>query len=196
MIMPLLAVLVLPACASSTGPEGVLSEAELQTAVFSILNLAVVRPLDAVPGTGPVEGGPALAPVRYDSETIETFPCDLGGEVETLTRTVGFVDDETQNAEIAFLVELDHEGCIEGAGSVRVTLDGNPGLEASYEFDRQPDGSLAILGGIVGTVLVVTDDLNLNCRSNLIVNGTVVDDRIEIGFAGSLCETGVQGTIS
>jgi hypothetical protein len=200
MTTPLVAALVLSGCGSSTGPEGALSQLELQSAVFSILNTAVIRVVNDVPGVGggDPEGGPQAAPVPYEFEEVQTFPCEFGGEVETLTRAerFSFVDDETQNAEIDFLVELDHAACVEGTGSVRITFEGDPGLEASYRFDRQPTGELEILGGIVGTVNVRTSDRSLSCRSNIIVNGSIVNDRIQYAFAGSFCESGVQGTVS
>lgn len=194
-ILPLVAALTLQGCSNATAPESVLSQAELQAAVLSIFNVAVIRPVGEVPGGGDTEAGPEVAPVRFDSETIEVFPCDLGGEVETLTRTVGFIDDETANSEVDFLVELDHSSCIEGVGSARVTLEGNPGIEATYEFDRQPDGSLVIFGGIVGTVSVITEDANLVCRASIGISGSDVDDVFEYSFAGSFCESAVQGTI-
>lgn len=200
--VPLMAALALSGCSSSSGPEAALGQLELQTAVFSILNTAVIRVVNDVPGVvDDVESdqsGPSLAPVPYEFEVVETFPCEFGGEVETLTRAApfSFIDNETQNAEIDFLVELDHAGCVEGSGSVRVTFEGDPGLEASYRFDRQPDGELEILGGIVGLVNVQTGSVNLRCRSNIIINGTLVDGRIQYAFAGSFCESGVQGTIS
>jgi len=199
MIAPLIAALASAGCSDSTGPTSVLSETELQIAVFNIFELAFVRPVSVVPGvtddTG-TEEGPALAPVRYDSEVIETFPCEFGGDVLTLTRSTGFVNDETPDAGIDFLVELAHQNCVAGLGSDRVTFNANPGLEANYRFDRQSNGFLEVRGGILGFVDIVTDSANLRCRANIVLNATIVDEVVQYSFAGSLCERGVQGTVS
>jgi len=182
---------------SSTAPGTALDNGQLQTVVSAIFQTAVARAVEESPLALASADGPSAASVSVDSEAIGSVQCPLGGEVETFTEIDGSYDDASSEASLDFFTELDHVGCLlESPDSgEEIEIDGAPGIQASFFIERTVDGFVSGEGGLIGTVRVVTEGANLNCRMNVGVRIAGEDENLEYEIVGSFCEIGVQATI-
>jgi len=176
-------------CSDPTAGGAALTESEFQVAVFSVFELAVIRAVGSAAGTGS-EALPL--------ETTEFVPCSLGGEVEVFTRVEGTRDAADDSAELVYLVELRHSGCVEGAGDSadRVQLDGAPGLEGNFTFTRSPEGAVEASGGIFGGLDVRGADADIDCIYEFSFTASGAEGTVEYRLGGSACGLGVQATVT
>jgi hypothetical protein len=199
-----------------TGPEGTLTAEELQLAVSAIFNRSVVRAQRILPprlpaaafagamagagladgGVAPDPGGPmaALVPVSADSLDL-AVPCAVSGSIEILARYDGSVDDENGNYDVTYVVEQDHQSCVEGAGDgLTIELDGSPGVIARFDAFTLDDGVEGVSGEIRGTLEVTTDDGPVVCTLELNFTGEGPEGLIDYSFLGRLCGNNFEAT--
>lgn len=147
---------------------------------------------------GPVDGsGPAQVPRPFAASTTVVEPCALSGDIRSEVGLQGFVDEETQEVELEFIIVQQHEDCREAEGDITYTLVGAPDITTDLILAIRPDGTLEAGGGIDGATVIITGGRSLVCEVDLDFGGGLDAEGVgTITLTGTMCGQAVAQAVS